>query len=198
MRARTFLSASLPALAASPALASGDAGGSLLTPQIGTVFWTLVTFLIMVFLLGRYAWKPLMGAVDARERSIRDSFEQAAKDRDQAQGLIEQHRGLLAEARRERASAVEQGKRDAEKVRAEMLEDAKREREQVLAETRAEVEAGIRKAHEELRETAVDLAIRAAGKLLSKNLDDATQRQLVEEHLADLEQRPRDSSAPPS
>lgn len=170
----------------------------MLTPNVGTIFWTFLTFLSLMVLLRKFAWKPLLGAIDAREQSIRDSFEQARKDCEQAQRLVAEQRELLSAARRERAEAVDLGKRDAEKVKAEILAEAKKQREQVLEDTQAQIDAGMRKAREDLRGTAVDLAILAAGKLLTKNLDDATQRSLVEEHLADLERRSGDSSSLPS
>ncbi len=173
--------------AASPAAAAEGAGDSLLTPQIGTVFWTLVTFLIMVVLLGRYAWGPLMAAVDARERSIRDSIEKAGRDRQEAESLISQHRELLTAARRERAEAVEAGKRDAEKVKSDILDEARRQREQLLKQSEDQIQAGIRQAQTELRTSTVDLAIQAAEKLLSRSMDDATQRKLVEDYLDELE-----------
>ena len=176
--------------AASPAAAAEGAGDSLLTPQIGTVFWTLVTFLIMVVLLGRYAWGPLMAAVDARERSIRDSIEKAGRDRQEAESLISQHRELLTAARRERAEAVEAGKRDAEKVKSDILDEARKQREQLLAQSKDQIKAGIRQAQTELRTLTVDLAIQAAEKLLSRSMDDATQRKLVEDYLDELERSP--------
>jgi len=185
----------------SPGWASseGGAGGAaLLTPQIGTIFWTFVTFIALVILLRRFAWKPLLGAIDAREQSIRDSFDEAQKNRDEAESLVGEHRELLAAARRERAEAVEQGKRDAEKVKSEILDEAKAQRARVLEETQGQIDAGLRRAHSELRATAVDLAIQAAEKLLSRNLDDATQRRLVEEHLAELERNSGDSPPLPS
>ncbi len=167
-------------------------------PEIGTIFWTLLTFLTMVWILKRFAWKPLLAAIDAREKSIRDAIEQADRDRTQAEGLVKEHRELLADARRERAEAVDQGKRDAERVRDEILAKARAQRDQVLKQTEEQVEAGLRKARGELRSTAVDLAILAAEKLLTRNLDDATQRKLVEEHLADLERRSGGSTPMPS
>jgi F-type H+-transporting ATPase subunit b len=184
----------------SPGWASEGApdGAALLTPELGTIFWTFVTFIALVILLGRFAWKPLLGAIDAREQSIRDSFDEAKNNRDQAEVLVGEHRELLSAARRERAEAVEQGKRDAEKVKSEMLDEARAQRAQVLEETQGQIDAGLRKAHSELRATAVDLAILAAEKLLSRNLDDATQRRLVEEHLAELERNSGDSPPLPS
>ncbi len=166
--------------------------------NFATFFWTALTFVLMVLILGRFAWKPLMGAVDARENSIRDSIEQARVDREQAEALVKQHRELLTEARRERAAAVERGKRDAEKVKAEILEEARAQREQTLKQTEVQVQASLRQARSELRATAADLAIFAAEKLLSQNIDDAAQRKLVEQHLAEIERQSGDPSSPPS
>ncbi len=186
-------------LAATPGFAAeaGGGGAALLTPKVGTIFWTVVTFVTLLLLLRKLAWKPLLGAIDAREQSIRESFEQARQDRERAEALVVEQRELLGAARRERAEAVEQGKRDAEKVKAEMLEGARRQREQVLAETQAQVEAGLRKARGDLRSAAVDLAILAAERLLTRNLDHAAQRTLVEQHLAELERQAGGPSSRP-
>jgi len=179
----------LLAAATLPALASegGGGGASLIQPKFGTVFWTLLTFILLVALLGRFAWKPLLGALEQREKSIKESIDQARKDREEAEGLLAQHHELLGEARRERAEAVSAGRRDAEGLKAEILEEAKKQREQLLAQTQAQVDAGLRQARAKLRSVAADLAIQAAEKLLVKNLDDPTQKKLVEDYLADLE-----------
>jgi len=189
----SLATATLPATATT----EGGGGASLIEPQLGTIFWTTVTFLVLIFLLGRFAWKPLLGALQERETSIRESIEQARKDREQAEELLEQHRGLLDEARRERAEAVNLGQRDAEKLKAEILAEARKQREQLLAQTEAQVAAGMQQARAELRTITVDLAIQAAEKLLSKNLDEQTHRRLVEEYLADLE-KSEGSGSPPS
>ena len=182
-----------------PALASegGGGGSSLIEPQIGTIFWTLVTFLAMLVLLGRFAWKPLLGALDAREASIRDSIDQAKKQREEAESLLQQQRELLAEAHRERAAALAEGRREADQLKAEMLEEARKQRDTLLRQTEEQMQAGLRQARGELRAVAADLAIQAAEKLLSRNLDDSAHRKLVEDYLADLE-NPEDSGTPPS
>jgi F-type H+-transporting ATPase subunit b len=165
-----------------------EGGGSLLIqPQFGTIFWTFVTFLILLFLLGRFAWKPLLAAVDAREKGIRDSLELARQQRDESQRILEEHKDLLNQARRERAEAVEVGRRDAERIKGEILEEARRQREHLVAQTEGQIAASLRQARLEFKGEVADLAIRAAGKLLGKSLDDPTQRRLVEEYIADLE-----------
>jgi F-type H+-transporting ATPase subunit b len=178
--------------------AEESAGGSaLIEPHFGTAFWTLVTFLVMAFLLGRYAWKPLLGALEAREKTIRDSIEQAARDRDEARAMLDEHRKLVDQARRERAEAMGVGQRDAEKLKADILDEARRQREHLLEQAESRIRSELRAARAELRTVAADLAIRAAEKLLTRNLDDATQRRLVETYLEDLEQG-EGAPSPPS
>jgi len=194
MRARSASIAGLLLVVAGGTAVASEGGAAslgqaLIQPQIGTIFWTLVTFCLMLVILRRYAWGPLLGAVQAREKSIAESLEQARKEREDAQALVQEHRDLVAQARRERAEALSQGQRDAEKVKAEILDEARQQREQVLKQTEEQVEAALRQARDEMRGVTADLAIQAAGKLLARNLDDATQRQLVEGYLADLEQR---------
>jgi F-type H+-transporting ATPase subunit b len=190
MRATRFITAVLALIGAGlPVRAEegGSAAQALITPHIGTIFWTLVTFLLMLFILRRFAWKPLLGALDARESAIQESLAQARGGREDADKLLSEHKDLLAEAHRERSAALEQGRKDAETLKAEILEQAGKQREQLLTQTEAQIEAGMRQARSELRGITADLAIQAAEKLLSRNLDDPAQRRLVEDYLADLE-----------
>jgi len=175
-----------------PALASSEGGGgakALMEPHIGTIFWTLITFLVLAFLLGKVAWKPLLGALDAREKSIEDSLDQAKNERDEAQKLLDEHKALIAQAHRERAEALTRAGQEAERLKSGIMDEAREQREKLLAQSREQVEAGLKQARAELQGLAVDLAIQAATKLLEKNVDDASQRKLVEDHLADLERR---------
>lgn len=196
---RRLVGLAVAALAVLPALASegGGAGSSLIQPKFGTIVWTFVTFLALLFVLGRWAWKPLLGALDARERSIQGSIDQARSDREQAERLLTEHKELLAEAHRQRASALSEGQREAERLKGEILEEARKQRENLLRQTEEQMQAGLRQARGELRAVAADLAIQAAEKLLARNLDDSAHRRLVEDYLADLE-KPEDSQAPPS
>ena len=186
---RRFAVSTIPLLFATPILASegGTDSSLLIQPQFGTMFWTLVTFLILAFLLGRFAWKPLLAAVDAREAGIRDALDQARREREESQKVLEEHRSLVTLARKERAEAVESGRQDALRLKAEILDEARKQREQLMTQAEAQIAAGLRQARTELRGEAADLAIQAASRLMGKNLDDATQRRLVEDYLAELE-----------
>ena len=175
---------------ATPAAASEGAGGEgsiLITPQFGLIFWTVVTFVILLVLLKRVAWKPLLGAIEARERSVRETIDSAKQERETAAALLEEHKELLAQARRERSEAMAAGQKEAERLKAEILDEARRQKEDLLKQAEGQIQSAVRQARAELRTTAADAAISAAGKLLSRNLDDAAHRRLVDEHLADLE-----------
>ncbi len=197
---RPGLAVTAALLAALPAAAAegGASGKALITPQVGLIFWTLVTFVLLLFVLKWVAWKPLLRAVEERERLIRESLESARADREHAQALFEEQQALLQQARRERAAAVEQGRADAERLKAEILEDARRQKEDLVRQAEAQIAAAVRRARSELRAAAADLAIQAAAKLLADHLDEEAQRKLVEEYLAELEQLPAGSSTVPS
>jgi F-type H+-transporting ATPase subunit b len=177
--------------------AASNAGNALITPHIGLMFWTLVTFLVLLYVLSKFAWGPIIRAMNAREEGIKTDLDNARKEREDAQRLLQEHRALLDQARRERADAVEAGRRDAERLKSEILEEARRQREQLMAQADTQIAAGLRHAKSELKGAAADLAIQVAGKLMGKNLDDATQRRLVDDYLADLERLGSRSETPP-
>ena len=200
MRARLAAGVVTSALASWNALASGEGGGgaSLIEPQVGTMFWTALTFVLLVFLLRRFAWKPLLGAIEARENSIRTDLERAEESRKEAEKLVQENKALVAQARREHAEAVAAGRRDAERVKEEILEEGRKQREKLLQQASAQIEAELRQARKDLRGVAADLSIQVAEKLLARNLDDPTQRELVEEYLSELEGLHGDGETLPS
>lgn len=175
-------------LFATTGVASASGGGeALLKPEIGTLFWTLITFGLFTFILGKYAWPPLFKALKLREDTIASDLSTAENGRKEAEDLLRQQRELLEQARRERAESVAAGQKEAETLKAEILDEARREREAMMTKTQQQIDASIQAAKADLRASTANLAIQAAEKLLSRNLDDGGQRKLVEEHLADLE-----------
>lgn len=159
----------------------------LLTANGGLMAWTLAIFVVTLLVLTKYAFKPITRAVEAREQALEDSIERAKRDRDEAARLLEEHRKLVAQAHAEAQRFIVEGRAAGEKVRAEILEQAHREQQQVLARARQEIESERQQAMVELRRDAVNLAVRGASRVIEKNLDDATNRQLVESFLASLE-----------
>lgn len=193
MRMRNVVAVLVGIAAFLPALAAGGGkapeGINLVKPEYGLIIWTTVTFVLLAFLLSRVAWKPLLGAIEERERTISESIDSAKRERDEAARLLDEHKQLVAQSHRERADVIEQAQKEAERLKDDLLAEARVQKEQMLAKTEEQLQASLDQARNELRVLAADLAVQAAGRLLDRNLDDATQRKLVEEHLADLERR---------
>lgn len=188
-------------LATTRAVASeggASAGSILITPSPGTMIWTVLTFSLLLILLRVVAWKPLLGALESRENAIKSDLDEARRQRDEAVTLIEEHRSLVDQARRERAEAVEAGRKDAERLKEEILAEGRRQRDQLLQQGETQMAAQVRQAKAELRSETADLAIEVAGKLLARDLDDPAHRKLVEEHLSQLDRLPPGSASMPS
>jgi F-type H+-transporting ATPase subunit b len=161
-------------------------GADLVSVDLGMLLSTIAVFLLVLFILGKYAWGPIMGAVEAREKGIRTSIEEAAKMREEAQAALEEHRKQLAAARKESQEIVAEGRSAAERIRREVEEKAREESERILQRARLEIERERDLALEQVRTEAVDLALAAASRILSEKLTDERDRQMVEGYLAEL------------
>ncbi|HKV52924.1 MAG TPA: F0F1 ATP synthase subunit B [Gemmatimonadaceae bacterium] len=159
----------------------------LLTANGGLMAWTLLIFLVTLVVLTKGAFKPITKAVEAREKALEDAIEAAKKDREEAAKLLEEHRKLVAQGRADAQRFVVEGRVAGEKVRTEIIEQAHREQQQVMERARHEIESERQMAMVELRRDAVTLAVRGASKVIEKNLDDETNRKVVESFLASLE-----------
>jgi len=161
-------------------------GSNLITPDPGTVLWTLITFFILAVLLAKFAWKPLLTTLQERERTIRESLEQAQKARAEGEETLRRNQEILSQARRETAAILEQGKREAETLRAEILAQARKEAQDLVEQGKRQVLFEQKQAMEQLRRQVADLAIQAAERLITRSLDDSAQRQLVDDYVRDL------------
>ena len=161
-------------------------GGGLMSLQINLMFWTLVIFLILFWMLRKYAFPPIFKAVEAREKALEDAIAGAKHDRDEAAKLLEEHRRQIENARGEAQRFIAEGRQVAEKMRTDLLEQARREQQEMLERARREIEAERDRAIIELRREAVDLAIAGASKVIEQNLDNTANRRLVETFLASV------------
>ena len=159
---------------------------SLLTPEGGLMFWTLAVFLLLWFLLGKFAFGPITQAVRNRELALEEAIAAAKADRDAAARLLEEQRAQIEAARGEAQKLIAEGRATGDGMRATMLEETRKQQQDLLDRARRDIEAEKSKAIAELRMEAVDLAIAAAGKAIEKNLDDAQNRKLVESYLTTM------------
>ena len=174
---------------ASPLLAQeGEAAAkpSLLSLQGGLMFWTLIVFLLVFFVLRKFAFGPITKAVADREQALLDAIEAAKKDREAAAALLEEHRKQIEAARNEAQRFIAEGRAQAEKMKSEMLEQTHVQQAELLERARRDIDSEKAKAIDELRREAIDLALAGASKVIEKNLDDAQNRKLVESYLSSI------------
>jgi F-type H+-transporting ATPase subunit b len=186
MRTTLLTSLALSLVAAPPALAQQPERPSLLEPHAGLMFWTLLIFLGLLFILSRFAFRPLIEAVEARERALEEAIEGAKRDRDAAARALAEQQAQIETARAEAQRLIAEGRAVAEKMRAEMLEETRAQQQDMLEKARHEIGAERERAVAQLRREAIELAIAGASKVIEKNLDDQSNRVLVEEFLASV------------
>ena len=163
---------------ASPNLFSGDLGNAL---------WTLAIFILLLVVLGKFAWKPLLTALQKREQFIRESLEAAKRDREAAEQVLREYEQRISHAQAEATAIVEEGRRDGEVLKRSIEEDARENAETMIE--RAKREIGIAKdtAIKELYENSARLGTTIAANLLKRQITTEDQRRLVEDALVELE-----------
>ncbi len=150
-------------------------------------FWTLIIFAILLVVLMKFAFPPILGYAAAREKRIQEAIDEAARQRAETEKLLEEQRALLASARTEAQGIISDAQKNAERVRREVLEKAKAEQEELLTRAKREIEDERVRAVDALRREAVDLAVAAASKLVEKRLDSQEDRRIVTEFLSHVE-----------
>jgi len=141
--------------AAVRAQGGAEGGGGLYDINTGLSFWTLVVFGILVFLLGKFAWGPILGAVQAREQGIQAALDEAAARNQEAARLLAEHKEQLADARRQASELIAEGKASGEEVRAEIEGKAREEAQAIIDRARVEIERE--------RDAAIQLLRKASG-----------------------------------
>ena len=180
---------SLIVLALSPAALLAQEGSGTRTfmrPDTGLMVWTLVIFVILMFVLSRYAFGPITAAVEARERALEEAIEGAKRDRDAAAKLLQEHQAAIDTARAEAQKIIADGRAVGEKMRTDMIEQTRKEQQDMLERARRDIESEKDKAIMQLRREAVDLALAGASKVIEQNLESQKNRQLVESYLASI------------
>ena len=189
----TLLSLATLVLTAAPAFAAPAQEGepvNLLNPSYGLMVWTLGIFIVLLIVLTKFAFPPILGAVEAREKALQDAIEGARADREAAAALLAQQRQELEATRAEAQKMIADGRAAGERVRTEMLEQTRIQQQEMLERARRDIGAERDMAIAELRRETVDLALASASKVIERNLDDAGNRQLIERFLATVPAAP--------
>ena len=174
-----------PAHQGSPAAAASHASdGAPLRGELG--FWSILVFLGLLAVLGRFAWRPLVEAIDAREKHIRDSVQDAERARDQAKALLAEHDKKLAEVQNEVRAILDEARRDAQQTQTEILKQAQSEAQNTRDRAKREIEQARDQALKELFDQAADLATEIAGRIVQRTLNPQDHRDLVQKALNEL------------
>jgi F-type H+-transporting ATPase subunit b len=150
----------------------------------GLMIWTVISFVILLILLWRVAYKPITGALKKREETIRNTLEEAKKNRESAEALVEKYEAQIAQARDEAQKILAEGKMLGENVRKEIIQKAHEEANQIVKRAQEEIGFQKEKALMELKERIADLTIMAASKVVAKTLDKKDHEQLLEEYVS--------------
>lgn len=161
---------------------------SLATPAIGTIFWTTIIFGLLLVLLRVFAWKPIMGAIKAREDSIKGSLEAADEARRDMERLKTDNEAIMKEARKERDSLMKEARDSRDKMITEAKNQAKTEADRIVEKARIGIEKEKSAAIAEIRDQVVDLSVEIAGKILRENLKDTPEQdRLINKLLDDID-----------
>jgi F-type H+-transporting ATPase subunit b len=163
------------------------AANPLISVTPGLMIWTIICFLIALWVLKRYAFGPIQKLIDDRRDAIRRSVEAADQARDEAQQLLEEHKKLIGEARGQAESILAEARRTRESMEQRMREETEAERQRRLEETRKEIAAETARALEQIRSEVADLTLEAASRVVGRTLDSQRDRELISEAIDGLD-----------
>jgi F-type H+-transporting ATPase subunit b len=163
------------------------ASNALIKVTPGLMIWTIVAFLITLFVLKRYAFGPIQKILDERREHIRRSIEEADNARDEARRLLEEHRALIGQARSDAEGIIAEARKTRDSMEQRMREETEAERQRRLEETRREIAAETQRALEQIRSEVADLTLEATSIVVGKKLDADRDRELISEAIGSLD-----------
>ena len=161
----------------------------LVQPDPGLYFWTIIVFLVLAFLLFKFAWKPLLAMLEKRESGIRQSLLDAEKAREELANVKTDTEKILAEARMESQEILAASKKNAEKMKEEIVEKAQTKSDTLIEDARKQIQIEKDRAIADVKSEVVNLSFEVAEKLIKKNLTKDDNLKLVEESLKNLNQK---------
>jgi F-type H+-transporting ATPase subunit b len=156
----------------------------LVTPEIGLIFWTTIVFLLLLIVLKKYAWKPILAAVDERNKSIEDALKAADKAKKEMLALNTDNERILIQAKKERDVLLKEGREIKDNIIAEAKDKAKLEADKILITAKEQINNEKMKAITELKNQVAEMSIDIAEKILKSELSDKNkQKELIAEAL---------------
>lgn len=153
----------------------------------GLIIWTIITFVLLVIVLGKFAWKPLLQALESREKEIAEALHAAEQAKKDAERMMQENRAAMERANAETARLIAEGRAMAEQMKNDIIAKAHQSAKQMLDQAKEEIVREKESAVQQLRSEVADLAITAAEKILDESLDAAKQKKLIDKVLQQLQ-----------
>jgi F-type H+-transporting ATPase subunit b len=190
MRQRLFSIACLALTALALPVAAQEHGAVPLSPfagNLGNAIWTLGIFVIVVIVLGKFAWGPILALLQQREEFIHRALSDAKRDRDEAEARLKEYSAKLQRAQSEAATMIDEARRDTQRLREEMKEKAKVDADIVVKNAERQIQLETTRALQQIRQEAVDLSVAIASKLLQRNISKEDNEKLIDEALRQID-----------
>jgi F-type H+-transporting ATPase subunit b len=153
----------------------------------GLFIWTIVTFLVLLTLLAKFAWRPLLQSLEARQETITKSLADAEKARQELERLNQESAQIIRQARIDAESIIGAGRADAERLRGELREKARAEAEGIIKNAERQIQLETARALQDIRREAADISVAIASKLIRRNLTKEDNEKLIDEALKQLQ-----------
>jgi F-type H+-transporting ATPase subunit b len=163
------------------------ASSGLIKVVPGLMIWTVLAFLVTLYVLRRYAFGPIQQTIDERRERIRRSIDEAEEARNEARRLLQEHRELIAQARGQGEQILMEARKVADAQRQRVKEETEADRQRRLEETKRQIEAETQRALQQIRAEVAELTLIATTKVTGKVLDDEDHRRLIEDAVRDLD-----------
>jgi F-type H+-transporting ATPase subunit b len=187
MMRRVSLSLALLTLwSAALARAAEEGEVNLFAGDLGNAVWTLVIFVLVIVVLGKFAWGPLLSALQQREEFIRNSLQEAKQDREAAEARLEKYEQKLAGAGAEAAKIVETGRKEGESIKSQLEEQARSESDKMIDRAKREIELAKQSAIKELYATSSEVATEIAARILQRELSSQDHERLIRDSIDEL------------
>jgi F-type H+-transporting ATPase subunit b len=177
--------------AAVPLSAAEEETLSPFAGNVGNALWTLIIFVIVVVILGKFAWGPVLSLLKQREDFIHKSLADAKRDRDEAEARLKENAAKLQNSQAEAFAIVEKARQDAERLRDDLRQRAQTEADAMIKKAQREIESQTAQAVRQIRQETVDLSVTIASKLLRRNVTKEDNEKLIADALKDIESASR-------
>ena len=159
----------------------------LVQPDPGLFIWTILTFLVLAGLLAKFAWRPLLDALERRQSAIARSLDDAQKARQELERLQQEQAKMMAAARAEAEAIVARSRADAEALREELKQKSKAEAAAIVKNAENQIQLETTRALQQIRQEAVDLSVAIASKILQRTVSKEDNERLIEQTLQQVE-----------